>query len=696
MTVGAKRNLACEQARGELIAHWDDDDWHAPHRLRYQAEALTASDADLCGINSLFFYDAAGRRAWRYLYPSDKKFWLSGSSLCYWRSFWSNHRFAEINVGEDARFVWTGKPERMLLLQDSSFHVGIIHAQNVSPKQTGGSYWHPLPPEHVESLLGPDLSFYRPEASQVGEPARVTERAYSFPGVSAAEPARVRNVYACLVHESPECVLDLLRNLRYQDPDSPILLYNGGEDSSLLSQRFPFEKYGALVHPSPRPMRWGWLHGFALDCMQFALDHLGFDTLTIVDSDQLALRGGYCGQLARRLKSDARIGMLGNSPERQPQQTRVAPAMQAWREFELWRPFLRKFEDGESKYVHWSFWPSTVFTADAARDLLRLFASDAELREILERSKIWATEEIILPTLVRLLGYKIAASPCAYDYVKYRARYSMRQIETAFAKPDVFWVHPVPRQYGDTLRRHIRTKFNHYRPPSHTASAQIAAAPQAAVTGGPLLLTYPILARMKRVEGWLEEEEADLLIAVTARALAHSPEPRTIVEVGSYMGRATVTMGLTARALGKEAKIYSIDRHDGRVGALDQGIETRPPTLERFRQNLSAAGLAGMVEVIQRASYEVDWSGDVHLLLVDGLHDYTSVARDFYHFERWLVPGGFVAFHDYASYYPGVQAFVQEILSTGQYGVVHCARSMMVLQKLSCAGDAATQPGAAA
>jgi glycosyltransferase involved in cell wall biosynthesis len=35
MTVRAKRNLACEEARGEIIAHWDDDDWHAPHRLRY-------------------------------------------------------------------------------------------------------------------------------------------------------------------------------------------------------------------------------------------------------------------------------------------------------------------------------------------------------------------------------------------------------------------------------------------------------------------------------------------------------------------------------------------------------------------------------------------------------------------------------------------------------------------------------------
>jgi glycosyltransferase involved in cell wall biosynthesis len=33
--LGAKRNLACEAARGDVIVHRDDDDWHAPWRLRY-------------------------------------------------------------------------------------------------------------------------------------------------------------------------------------------------------------------------------------------------------------------------------------------------------------------------------------------------------------------------------------------------------------------------------------------------------------------------------------------------------------------------------------------------------------------------------------------------------------------------------------------------------------------------------------
>ena len=78
------------------------------------------------------------------------------------------------------------------------------------------------------------------------------------------------NIFACLVHESQECAVDLVRNLRALDPGSTILLYNGGRDPDLLRRGFPFERYGAVVHPEPRPLAWGWLHDFALDCIRFA------------------------------------------------------------------------------------------------------------------------------------------------------------------------------------------------------------------------------------------------------------------------------------------------------------------------------------------------------------------------------------------------------------------------------------------
>ena len=37
-TLGTKLNLGCESAKGEIVAHWDDDDWYDPGRLRYKVE----------------------------------------------------------------------------------------------------------------------------------------------------------------------------------------------------------------------------------------------------------------------------------------------------------------------------------------------------------------------------------------------------------------------------------------------------------------------------------------------------------------------------------------------------------------------------------------------------------------------------------------------------------------------------------
>jgi hypothetical protein len=271
----------------------------------------------------------------------------------------------------------------------------------------------------------------------------------------------VRNVFACLVHESPECVIDLVRNLHYLDPGSSIILYNGGQDPSLLEPRLAFERHGAIVYPAARNVSWGRLHEFALDCMRFAVEHIHFDTLTIVDSDQLLVRRGYSAHLTGALKG-GHIGLLGNSLERHPPSTPKHAPRSAYLELELWRPFLRRFPDGESKFPHWTYWPSTVLTADAARDLTRLFSNDEQLLEIMQRTQILVTEEVIVPTLIALMGYRIADNPCSYDFVRFRAKYTPEDVHGALTRPDVFWMHPIPRLYDDELRSMIRERYRGY------------------------------------------------------------------------------------------------------------------------------------------------------------------------------------------------------------------------------------------
>jgi hypothetical protein len=487
----------------------------------------------------------------------------------------------------------------------------------------------------------------------------------------------IRNIFACLVHENQECVFDLVRNLHCLDPSSTILLYNGAPMPDLLGGGFPFDEYGAVVHPFPRPMSWGRLHDFALDCMAFAAENLPFDTLTIVDSDQLGTRPGYSEFLGRALERRTGVGLLSSAAAVLPSSCQIGPVLAAFQEIDLWLPLLRRFPDGERKFAHWSFWPSTVFTADAARDLTRLFATDGELQQIMSRTRIWATEEVILPTLTALLGYEIAAHPCSYDFVKYRVTFTPGHIEAALGREDVFWLHPIPRQYDDPLRSQVRRAVQGYQPVPAAVDPQV---PELTTKRG-LLLSLPILQRMKGIEGWFEEDEGDLLIAATGRAIDSLPAGAAVVEVGSFCGRSTVVLGSVVKSLGAQAIVYAIDPHDGRVGATDQGVQTCRPTLDIFLRNIADNALSRVVESIPKYSTEVEWDKPIALLLIDGLHDYGNVARDFHHFESWILPGGYVAFHDYADYYPGVKAFVDELLASGHFEKLHCIRSLMVLRK---------------
>jgi len=675
ITLGAKLNLACTYAKGDIIADWDDDDWYAERRLSYQVSAMRQKGIELCGINHLLYLSLKDSNAYQYIYPPGKKVWLSGSTLCFTRDLWKSNAFADINVGMDGLFVWATAPDKIRVLEDHSFAVLMIHDNNVSPKKTSGGYWQAYPPENLRQIMKDDWKNYIINGFH-DELKNADLRQPASPVMLKSKNKLIKNIYACLVHENEDCIIDLVRNLNYHDPDSLILLYNGSDNPGLLTKKFPYDKFNVVIHPSPVPQKHGYLHTFALDCMAYALKNHSFDIFTNVDSDQLAIRPGYCRYLGDFFATASNVGMLSSNPERVLPDDKInLVAARAYTEYDLWKPLLESFPDGESKFVHWTFWPSTVFTFDAIKDLVALFKKNRQLQSIMKQTKIWATEEVIFPTLVRLLGYEIAANPCSYDFVKYRKTFTTRDLDVALNKKDAFWVHPVPRKYDHQLRKYVRKRFTHYTPVSanHLSNQDDDAH---------FLLISPLINRVKKIGGWLSEAETDLLIAVAIKTGTYFSAPQHFVEIGSYQGKSTVALGNVVKFLFPLARVYAIDPHEGVVGAADQGLQKLAPTLQQFKKNIETEALTGVVELIQDYSYNVAWRKPVHMLFIDGLHDYTSVASDFRHFEKWIVPGGYIAFHDYADYYPGVKKIVHEVLDTGQYKKIQLADSLFVMQKL--------------
>ncbi len=228
MSLGAKRNLACREAKGEVVVHWDDDDWHAPWRLTYQVARLREHGTELCGLDRLYFYDPKGDRAWQYAYPPGGGKWLAGGTLCYARSFWQDHPFPDVTVGEDNRFVRAAGAGRVVALEDGDFYVALIHQGNTSRKRTAGRRWRPVSSSKVRALLGDDNAFYagsggRPPAG--GKPAaasRATEAdGGDVPLVSCIMPTCDRRRF----------VPDALRYFLRQDyPHLELVILDDGSD----------------------------------------------------------------------------------------------------------------------------------------------------------------------------------------------------------------------------------------------------------------------------------------------------------------------------------------------------------------------------------------------------------------------------------------------------------------------------------
>lgn len=678
LPLGAKRNLACAAAQGDWLLHWDDDDLYAPDRITRQIGAMQAANADVSGSSRVHFFEEEGKHCWEYRYGGERRPWVYGATLAFTRTCWQQHPFASIGIGEDNQFVWGARAAQVLDLDDPSLCLCTIHAGNTSTKNTGNAWWKPIAlPEVWQQALTTDGGPPQADIRQTPQVSRLAE---------AAALAPLRNVYACLVHEKPDCVLDLVRNLRHLDAHSAILLYDGSADGHLAESPLPWAQLGAQWVPGARPMHWGKLHDFALDCAR----HLkgsgyAYDAMTIVDSDQLALRSGYVDHLRRQIGDIKGIGLLSSEPAYQGASTRIAPAVTAQQEIALWQPFLRRFPDGERAFVHWSFWPSTVLMAEALDAMVDLFDHDTELHRILGASKLWATEEVLFPTLARLLGFRVVANPCTQRWVKYRVPYPPREVHAALRDPCAFWMHPVPRQLDDPIRAQIRQAHGAYCTPQSLRSG--------AVTGLHASQLWPMLRTMRGIEGWLEDEEAELL-ALAAREVLEAPEPqprhRTLVEVGSYCGKATYVLAAMVRASSVDANVVAIDRFDGVIGCANQPQRVAP-TLDTFRHNLDTHNVAALVETRVGRAADQRWSHRIDLLLIDGLHDYASVASDFHALADHLAPQAAVLFHDCADYFPEVQEFVEGLLTTGEWREAARAGSMRMLKRMATnqRGDAA-------
>lgn len=136
LPIGQKRNFGCEQAPGDLICHWDDDDWSAPGRIEEQVHRFLSSGREVIGYQSLRFTD--GTDWWQYRGESS---YALGTSLLYTKQWWSDHPFRAVQVGEDNQFVREAFEAGQLDTVDAGeLMYATIHNGNTSPRSLGNNW----------------------------------------------------------------------------------------------------------------------------------------------------------------------------------------------------------------------------------------------------------------------------------------------------------------------------------------------------------------------------------------------------------------------------------------------------------------------------------------------------------------------------------------------------------------------------
>ena len=134
LTIGAKRNFACENSRSDLIVHWDDDDEHKPefvaHMVRHYS--MCFEGPGVIGMKGITFRNLATGALFRMRSAHGQ---VVGTTLCYSRQYWQKNPFLAIDVAEDKAFCARAHAQgRLAPIPLDECCIASIHPGNTSPR----------------------------------------------------------------------------------------------------------------------------------------------------------------------------------------------------------------------------------------------------------------------------------------------------------------------------------------------------------------------------------------------------------------------------------------------------------------------------------------------------------------------------------------------------------------------------------
>ncbi|MDE3155861.1 MAG: class I SAM-dependent methyltransferase, partial [Acidobacteriota bacterium] len=151
---------------------------------------------------------------------------------------------------------------------------------------------------------------------------------------------------------------------------------------------------------------------------------------------------------------------------------------------------------------------------------------------------------------------------------------------------------------------------------------------------------------------------SELGLAMTLFSLAVSTRAAQIVEIGRFKGLSTLALasalkfndvGWDEPAQHKQRPDVAYAEFEGRRARRLLSIDPFP-TVEAD-QLIARAGLSPYVVFVNHRSDEVQVTGQVDLLFIDGDHTYEGCRHDVERYTPLVRPGGYFILHDYFGWY---------------------------------------------
>lgn len=244
-------------------------------------------------------------------------------------------------------------------------------------------------------------------------------------------------LFMVLAHKNEDVLASQVQNIRHFNPNSNIILYNGGENKNFgVSLNIP-------ICPYSRPIKWAYQAQVLLDVMKWLEEtNVEYEYLVSLDHDMLFVKHGFEEFLDQSMQKLDCMGwqlLKGSEKEKYPD-CRVPQSL--WNEWDVWQPIFQT--DDFLRYFN----PGQVYRKGIIQRMLSYLQSidQKNLEELIANTRVYGFEEMFCVTLAMACGGRCGEYPDGHEYneaVRWGKNISLKEVKRVIKHPSYYWIHPI-------------------------------------------------------------------------------------------------------------------------------------------------------------------------------------------------------------------------------------------------------------